>query len=110
MTLSGSLSATVGEDAVRFTYEVENEGDDSVSLQFSDAQTHDVVVRDGDEEVWRFSGGRMFAQMLQSETVDAGDSLAYEAVWDSPSPGKYDAEAFLAANDADATATTTVSV
>lgn len=110
MTLAGSLSATVDDDGVQFTYEVENAGDDAVSLQFSDAQTHDVVVRQDGAEVWRFSQGRMFAQMLNSESLDAGDSLVYEARWSEPENGDYEVEAFLAANDADATATTTVSV
>jgi len=110
MSLSGSLSASVDGDDVEFSYEVRNDGDDAVELGFSDSQTHDVVVYEDGEEVWRFSAGQMFMQMLQSEAVAPGDALSYGATWEGAPGGDYDAEAFLAANDADARAGTSFSV
>lgn len=110
MTLSGSLSASVDGGDVEFTYEVRNDGSEPVALQFSDSQTHDVVVREDGAEVWRFSAGQMFMQMLQSETVAPGDALSYRATWEDAPAGDYEAAAFLAANGADATAETTFSV
>lgn len=110
MALSGSLSATVTDGAVEFTYEVANDGDDAVDLQFSNSQTHDVAVFEDGEEVWQFSAGMMFMQMLQSESCSPGESLSYTATWEDAIPGEYEARAWLAANDADAEAETTFSV
>lgn len=110
MTLSGSLTAVSQDGDVHFRYDVSNDGDEAIDLQFSSAQTHDVVVLDGDEEVWRYSGGRMFAQMLQSETIDAGETVSYEAEWEAPVRGEFDAVAFLAANGVDCEATARLSI
>ena len=110
MTLSGSLSVTVNEGAVEFTYEVANDGDDAVDLQFSNSQTHDVVVFEDGEEAWQFSEGMMFMQMLQSESCAPGESLSYTATWEDADPGEYEARAWLAANDVDAEAATSFSV
>lgn len=110
MTLTGQL-AVDSDDAVTFSYTVTNDGPDPVDLQFSNAQTHDVVVvSDGDTEMWRFSEGRMFAQMLQSTSLDAGESVTYECSWDDPEPGSYTATAFLAANDVNCEASAEFSV
>lgn len=110
MALSGSLSAAVTDGTVEFTYAVTNDGDDAVDLQFSNSQTHDVVVFEDGEEVWQFSDGMMFMQMLQSESCAPGESLSYAATWEDATAGEYEARAWLAANDADAEAETTFSV
>ena len=110
MGLTGTLDVTASSDSVTFSYTVTNDGDDPVELSFSDAQTHDVAVLDGGSEVWRWSDGRMFAQMLQSETLDSGESVTYEIEWSSPSPGDYEAVATLAARNQDAEARASFSV
>ena len=110
MTLSGSLSATVTDGTVEFRYEVTNEGEETVELQFSNSQTHDVVVFEDGEEVWSFAAGRMFAQMLQSEAWAPGESSSYAGTWEDAPAGEYEARAWLAANDADAEAATSFSV
>jgi hypothetical protein len=106
MTLSSSLSATVTDGTVEFTYEVTNDSDDAVDLQFSNSQTHDVVVFEDGEEMWQFSDGQMFMQMLQSETCDPGETLSYTATWEGADSGEYEARAWLAANGVDAEAAT----
>ncbi|WP_435335779.1 BsuPI-related putative proteinase inhibitor [Haloarchaeobius sp. TZWWS8] len=111
MSLTGTLDATKSGDAVTFSFTVTNDGDALVELQFSDSQTHDVaVVEDDDTEVWRWSDGRMFMQMLQQESIDAGDSVTFECSWDDPQPGSYVAEAFLSASNADCDASCSFSV
>ena len=99
MSLTGTLDVTASSDSVTFTFTVTNDGDDPVDLSFSDAQTHDVTVLDGGNEVWRWGEGRMFAQMLQSETLDPGESVTYEVEWSDPSPGDYEAAATLTAHN-----------
>ncbi|WP_435363700.1 BsuPI-related putative proteinase inhibitor [Haloarchaeobius sp. DYHT-AS-18] len=102
MSLSGTLEAASTDDGVTFTFTVENTGSDPVELQFADGQTHDVlVIEDGDTQVWCWSEGQMFMQMLQQETIAPGDHVTYECIWEDPEPGEYVAEAFLSASNAD---------
>jgi hypothetical protein len=114
MTLSGSLSATVTDGSVEFAYVVENVGDAVVDLQFSDSQTHEVVVFEDGEPVWSFSEDRMFMQMLQSESIAPGESVSYSATWEDAAAGDYDARAWVTANElgegSDADADTSFSV
>ena len=112
MSLEGSLE-TAGDDvrdAALFVFSVTNAGDVPVELRFSDACKAEFVVIDGDEEVWRFSDGRMFAQVLESETLGPGESTSYEAEWSDPEPGTYEAVAELRAQDGDCEAATSVTV
>ncbi|WP_439026150.1 BsuPI-related putative proteinase inhibitor [Haloarchaeobius sp. DT45] len=111
MSLSGTLDATATDDGVTFTFTVENTGTGHVDLQFSDGQTHDVVVlEDEDTQVWSWAEGRMFMQMLQEETIEPGEHVTYECTWEDPEPGSYVAEAFLAASNADCEASAEFSV
>ncbi|PCR89566.1 BsuPI-related putative proteinase inhibitor [Natrinema ejinorense] len=112
MTLEGTLE-TAGDDprdAVLFVFTVTNSGSERVTLQFSDACNAEFVLEDGDEEIWRFSDGRVFAQMLSSETLAPGDETTYEAEWSDPVPGEYTAVAALRARDGTCEARTDVSV
>jgi len=109
MSLDGTLDVTVNDD-VRFTFTVTNDGDDPVDLSFSDALEADVAVFEGETERWRFSEGRMFAQMLGSETVDPGGTATYEAAWDDPESGEYVAVASLEARQHDCEAKAEFSV
>lgn len=108
MDLECTLEAAASPAEVAFSFAVTNVGDDPAELTFPTAQTHDVAVRAEGEEVWRWSDGQMFAQMLGSETLAPGESASFEAVWDDPAPGSYEAVAELVANDADCEATTSV--
>jgi hypothetical protein len=53
-----------------------------VTLGFPTAQRFDFVVRLAGRVVWQWSADMMFAQILGSETLAAGDSLVFEAEWD----------------------------
>jgi len=110
MALTGTLTATVDDDAVTFEFTVANDGPDPVEASFSDAQRAECVVSGGDDEVWRWSDGQMFAMMMGSETFAPGESETYELVWEEPEHGDFEARAELAASDADCEATATLSV
>lgn len=79
-----SVQAETAGDTVRFTLQVTNAGTAPVELTFPTGQTFDFVVRDGDREVWRWSQGRMFTQMLQTVTLAAGETQTYTATWAPP--------------------------
>lgn len=110
MTLEGSLDARPGGDAVRFEFTVTNAGDEPVEFQFSDACEADFAVLDDGEEIWRFSDGRMFAQMLSTETLDPGESTTYGGEWSDPRSGEFTAVAELRARDRTCEARTDLSV
>lgn len=112
MSLEGSLDVSVDDDSVEFEFSVYNAGGDDVTLRFPDAQTHDVIVTDADDgdEVWRVSEGVMFAQVLSEETLEAGERETFEATWDRPVEGEYDARGTLTATNVDCEATTAFSI
>ena len=105
MALEGTLSVTVSGD-VTFEYVVTNTGTSPVELTFRSGKRADVVVTQGEEEVWRWSDGRMFTQAIQEYTMDPGESITQEFIWKEPASGTYDAIASLAT---DQTAAATVS-
>ena len=107
--LDASLEVTVGE-GVAFTFTVENGGDRGVELTFRDACKADFVVYDDDREVWRYSDGRVFAQMLTSAELQPGESAAFTETWPDPTPGDYTAEATLRVTEHEITARTPFSL
>ena len=66
-----------------------NRGDAAVSLPFSSTKTHDAIVRRADgSEVWRWSAGRMFAQVISELALPPGGSEAFEASCDPRRQGQ----------------------
>ena len=105
MTLEGSLDVTVsttdgGSPTVEFAFTVTNEGSETVDLHFSDAAKAEFVVQEESRAVWRFTEGRVFAQMLSTDRLESGESTTYEGEWDDPRPGAYTAVAELRAREA----------
>ncbi|TYT63386.1 BsuPI-related putative proteinase inhibitor [Natrialba swarupiae] len=106
MTLEGTLEVAVsrderGERTVAFAFTVTNAGSDPLELQFPDAANAEFVVQDEGREVWRFTEGRAFAQVLGSERLGGGESTTYEGEWDDPIPGTYTAVAALRSREHD---------
>jgi hypothetical protein len=110
MTFQSAVEATVESDRVVFEYAVENVGESPEEIQFRSALLADFAVLDDGEEVWRASDGRMFAQMIQTETIDASDGETFTEEWDDPAPGDYAVVATLNATGDDAEARTNFSV
>ncbi len=111
--LHTSLSAaTAGSDGVQITLTVRNDGDDPVTLRFRTGQRADFTAHDADtgDQVWRHGEGRMFTQVLGSETLDPGESTTYEGAWSDPPAGTYRVVGDIAAQEHDASAETTVTV
>ncbi|WP_276301565.1 BsuPI-related putative proteinase inhibitor [Halorussus lipolyticus] len=110
MTLQSSVTASVESDSVEFEYTVENAGDDATEITFRSALKADFAVLEDGDEIWRASDGQMFAQMLQTETIDAGDGETFPGAWDDPEPGDYTVVATLNSSGDDAEARTDFSV
>lgn len=110
MTLEAILDATVDGNVV-FDFHVTNAGDSSVEVTFTSGQTADVVIYEagGDEEVWRWSDGRMFTQAMETMALEPGAEFHKSYTWKTPESGEYRVRATLNA-DHDAEAETTFSV
>ncbi|MFB6234850.1 MAG: BsuPI-related putative proteinase inhibitor [Halopenitus sp.] len=108
--LTATLSVTPTEDALELTIAVENEGDEAVELNFSDAQRAEFVADeiDSGKEVWRWSEGRMFGQVLGTEVLDPGDQLEYDVDWPDPPTGSYRVRGELVDNEHQPSAEMTV--
>lgn len=96
MALEGGLDVTVDRDRVEFALTVTNADTEPVELPFASGQIADFAVSADEAEVWRWSEGRMFTQVQQSETLAPGEAFTRSATWSDPSPGEYTVEASLA--------------
>ena len=72
-----------------------------IQLSLATAQTHDfrIAAADG-REVWRWSDGRRFAQMLTELVLAPGEERRFQETWrpdPAPEPGRYRAEAWIGA-------------
>ena len=74
-----------------------NESDEEVTIEFPSSQFGDVVVRSGDDEVYRWSMGLVFAESIVSQPVAAGETFVFElgATELGAAPGRYELEASL---------------
>ena len=81
---------------------VRNPTDAPQRLSLTTAQTHDFTIstRDG-REVWRWSAGRRFAQMLTEIALSPGEEKSFRGTWSPDSalaPGRYRADAWIGAS------------
>jgi hypothetical protein len=95
---------TIGE---RVTFEVvlRNRTAKFRTLTLPSSQTHDIIVSRKEREVWRWSAGRMFAQVVTEVTLPPGASRGYKVTWDLSgqngtllSPGEYQAVGLVPAS------------
>lgn len=109
--LEATLTVSPSATAIGLTLAVENGGTEPITLDFRDGQEYEFVASDEDGvEVWRWSDGRMFAQVLTSEEIEPGASVEFDAAWEQPPAGTYRIEGWLTAETADASAEMTVDV
>ena len=100
-------------EPIRIVFEIANHTETPVRLDFASAQRFDVAIADeAGTEVWRWSAGRMFAQMLGQEFLGSEwRSLTYEAMFTGVlSPGPYRIKAWLTDGSGDFSATLGIQV
>lgn len=95
-----AVSVNGNRNDVRFEFVVTNAGGGKVEMQFPSGQTHEVVVLDSlGREVWRWSDGRVFTQVMQNRILRTSDSLMYGERWTDAPRGEYVAVARLASDN-----------
>jgi hypothetical protein len=89
-TVDAALAVTADTDAARFELAVFNTADRRVEVNFPDGHTRDFAVYDAaGREVWRWSRGRLFTQVMQTKPLAAHDSTRFAEEWRAPAPGRY---------------------
>jgi hypothetical protein len=83
-TLVPSFSVQVRADSVQFRLDITNGTAAPLVLEFSSAQRADFAVQDSaGAEVWRWSAEQGFAQVLGTETLAAGATRTWDALWEA---------------------------
>jgi hypothetical protein len=67
---------------VSFTVAVDNPSDAPLTVTFPSAQLFDITVSAGQQELWRWSSERDFAQAEVERTFPPGVTLLGRATWD----------------------------
>jgi hypothetical protein len=106
--LASVKAATFGADSAVFSLQVTNTAAAPLPLDFRSGQEFDFVVLRGTQEVWRWSGDRMFTQALRTDTLAPGETRTYSATWApvTGSTGEYTVRAVLAARNVQVEQTT----
>ena len=95
-----SLDVKVDGDSVQMTLHLTSALEEPVVLEFPSAQRSDFSVRRQDGEVvWTWSMDKLFAQVMGSETLLPGETLAYGGTWMPAEPGRYEAIARLVSSN-----------
>ena len=100
-------------EPITFTLKAVNGTSGPIRLSFATAQRFDLVMRDREgREVWRWSAGRMFAQMIGEETLNpSGGELFFPAMAEGKfPPGEYTVNGVIPALEGALTASITVRV
>ena len=97
-SLEGTIDVSTTDDGVTFTYTVHNDGSEPVRMEFPNAGMADVAVFDENgSEIWRYSDGRMYAQVITSDEIEPDGHRQYEMTWEDPEAGEFIAAAELRA-------------
>ncbi|MFA9557114.1 BsuPI-related putative proteinase inhibitor [Evansella sp. AB-rgal1] len=77
--VAGELVPSILEDGTLvFKYEVINQTEEEVTLEFSSSQRYDYSIRKDGQEIYLFSSLASFMQMMGDEVLSPGEKLSYE--------------------------------
>jgi hypothetical protein len=99
-------------EPITVTLKVTNVSSTPRRLSFRSAQRYDLLVHDAQgREVWRWSSGKFFAQVMGEERVKPSGELLFKATLpgDLP-PGRYDVTGTVTAVDAPLSARAAVTI
>jgi len=68
---------------IEFTIYITADGTEPSALTYRSSQRYDFAVVDSSgREIWRWSMGKAFAQVMSEETLETGATLRFREVWD----------------------------
>ncbi|UCZ52009.1 hypothetical protein LGQ02_14260 [Bacillus shivajii] len=78
------LDASVNDNVIEVNMTLENESDETKTIDFSSGQQFEVIIRDGNgEELYKYSEGMMFTQAFITESLESGETLSFQDHWQS---------------------------
>jgi hypothetical protein len=90
---------------VTFTLTVTNPSAEPVFLCFTSTMKYDFIVSKSGREVWRWSSGKMFAQVLLETALNPEETLQFSQSWEHKDfedagmhPGDYEVVSILYSN------------
>lgn len=111
VTLAADKAVYAPGEPITVTLRVVNPTGKPVRLSFPTAQRFDLVLEDGGgREVWRWSAGRLFAQVLGQEILgpSGGEFLARATAEGRFPPGVYTVKGIVPAREGGLAASATV--
>src|SRR3990172_4325658 len=112
-TLTADKPAYASGEPLTFTLKVINDTPKPVRLSFRTAQRFDLVMEDPQgREVWRWSAGRLFAQVLGHETLgpSGGEFVARATAEGRFPPGIYTVKGIIPALEGGLAASASITV
>jgi len=103
---------TTGEP-ITIEFGIFNRTGEEATLHFRDAQRYDFTIEEDEEkEVWRWSNGKMFAEVLGEETLGPGrEEVVYTETYAGRlEPGDYQLTGMLVALDRPLSASVTITI
>lgn len=82
-TVSTDKTVYLPGDTVRLTYRLKNDSSDALTFAFTSSQRFDFTVAGGGV-LFRWSKGRLFADVMGALSVSGGGSLVQESTWKVP--------------------------
>ena len=116
-SISTDQQTYIPSQPVLLTLSLTNPNDTDLTLSFRSSHQYDFLIERKDQEVWRWSDGRMFAQVLTQLVLAPHETRTFHATWDQKDrDGKqvpsdsYEVLGLLLAEDRTYTATTSMHI
>jgi hypothetical protein len=94
------VDVNVLRNQAEFIITLINNSSETKKLEFSSSQKYEIIVTDqNNQEVYRYSEGKMFAQALESTSIKPAESIKWEEVWEDIEPGEYEVEVSILSHD-----------
>ncbi|MCM3651169.1 BsuPI-related putative proteinase inhibitor [Metabacillus litoralis] len=96
------VDVNVTEHQAEFIITLANNSNEMKKLEFPTSQKYEIIVTDGnDQEVYRYSAGKMFTQAIEYALIKQGESVQWEEIWEYGEimPGEYEVDVSILAHD-----------
>ncbi|OAS83893.1 MULTISPECIES: BsuPI-related putative proteinase inhibitor [Metabacillus] len=94
------VDVNVLRNQAEFIITLINNSSETKKLDFSSSQKYEIIVTEqNNQEVYRYSEGKMFAQALESTLIKPAESIKWEEIWEGIKPGEYEVEVSILSQD-----------
>ena len=100
-------------ESIALTLRVFNYTNQEITFSFPTAQRYEFTMQDAEsQEVWRWSNGQIFAQVLGKETLGPGrEEMVYTETYAGPlEPGRHKVTGILVSSDRTLSASITITI